>query len=56
MSDPLGPADESPLVQIGRCKHEQTEPHECPYAVEINDDHEPCTCCDSCAGECADDI
>lgn len=34
-----------------------TEPHTCPYAKEINDNHEEfCTCCDDCTHECADDI
>jgi hypothetical protein len=31
--------------------------HHCPYASEINDDHEEkCTCCDECTHECAMDI
>lgn len=33
------------------------EAHTCPYAEEINDDHETlCTCCSECQRECADDI
>lgn len=30
--------------------------HECPYASEINDSHEPCQCCPHCTHECAMDI
>jgi hypothetical protein len=35
-----------------------TEPHRCPYAAEINDNHDDefCTCCDDCTHECAMDI
>lgn len=34
-----------------------TEPHTCPYSVEINDDDKTlCTCCDDCCHECAMDI
>ena len=30
------------------------EPHSCPYAEEINDDHDPeyCNCCEECQQEC----
>jgi len=31
--------------------------HTCPFAEEINDDHESmCNCCNVCASGCADDI
>ncbi len=32
--------------------------HACPFAEEINDDHDPekCNCCDDCRHECAMDI
>jgi hypothetical protein len=31
--------------------------HECPYAVEIYDDHEEiCDCCDECTSQCAMNI
>ena len=31
--------------------------HLCPYAEDINDDHETlCRCCSNCTGDCADDI
>lgn len=39
------------------CTGKAAPPHTCPYAEEINDDHESlCECCDICAGECAADI
>ncbi len=28
----------------------------CPYAEEINSDHSPCNCCDTCRMRCAGDI
>lgn len=38
-------------------KNPATEPHKCPYRVEINDDEEfTCTCCEDCEYECAQDI
>ena len=43
----------------GHCKgkNDAEEPHTCPYAEDINDDHESlCTCCNDCAHECAMDI
>ena len=39
------------------CHEEALPPHVCPYAADINDDHETkCTCCEKCSQECADDI
>ncbi len=39
------------------CGNAPTDPHVCPFKAEINDDVETkCTCCDSCARECAEDI
>jgi hypothetical protein len=33
------------------------EPHTCPYAEDINDDHTSlCNCCVECECNCADDI
>ena len=38
-------------------KNPASEPHPCPYAEEIDDDHTTlCTCCDECTEECAMDI
>ena len=39
-------------------KNPAAEAHSCPYASEINDDHDPeyCTCCDTCEHKCAMDI
>ena len=37
-------------------KNEATEPHECPFAVEVNNDHELCDCCDACTQKCTDDV
>ena len=34
-------------------KNPATEPHTCPYAEDINDDHTTlCTCCEECEHEC----
>ena len=45
-------AKESPRRVHGEAK----EPHTCPYAAEICDDHDTlCSCCDECEGECAMD-
>lgn len=44
------------IDDLHHCGHELTEPHECPYASEIHGDDRLCTCCDSCAHECARDI
>jgi hypothetical protein len=31
-------------------------PHECPYDVEINENHESlCDCCEACEQDCCDD-
>jgi hypothetical protein len=43
-----------------KCKENDAtdEPHACPFASEINDDHSTdyCRCCGSCTDECADDV
>lgn len=52
-----GGKDMSEQEAIHGCGHEQTEPHTCPYAEDVNNDSETlCTCCDACAQECAYDI
>lgn len=33
-----------------------TEPHPCPYKVELEDDHTLCQCCYDCKHECAQDV
>ena len=39
------------------CKEQQYEPHPCPFAQEIGDDHENrCSCCQYCTYQCAMDI
>jgi len=39
------------------CETEEIEWHPCPYAEDINDDHETmCKCCDTCEHECLQDI
>lgn len=42
----------------GGCKNPGTEElHSCPYAEDIDDDHEKtCRCCADCTDECAQDI
>lgn len=44
--------------EAGENANEATpDKHTCPYAVEINDNHEAaCECCQRCEQECADDI
>lgn len=38
-------------------KNPAEEPHTCPYAEDVNDDHETlCDCCDECREQCANDI
>lgn len=38
-------------------KNDESDPHGCPYAEEINDDYEfKCTCCSDCMHECCMDI
>lgn len=33
------------------------EPHTCPFAEDVEDDHETlCQCCEECTHECAMDI
>lgn len=55
--------DEGPAIpKCPKCnkeyrEDETVEPHTCPYAEEINDDHDTmCWCCDDCTYECAMDI
>ncbi len=44
-------------MRCPRCKKEGKEDHDCPYAVEINNDTETmCNCCDTCERECWRDI
>jgi len=38
-------------------ENEKQEQHECPHAVELNNDEEfRCECCDKCAYECYRDV
>ena len=39
-----------------KCGNPAGEPEECPYALEIHDKKQICTCCESCRQNCADDI
>lgn len=46
-------------LNLCRCdKNPQAEPHQCPYACEINDDCDDgyCTCCEECEYECCMNI
>lgn len=54
---------EEPEVQTGEngtCYHcggePAAEPHECPYASEINGNDRKCNCREGCQQECAWDI
>lgn len=42
--------------ELEGCRHESTEPHECPYRSEIDGDFSLCTCCEDCEQNCMDDI
>jgi len=44
--------------RLCKCGHNRKEnEHTCPYAEEMNDDHESlCNCCRECTHECAMDI
>jgi dissimilatory sulfite reductase (desulfoviridin) alpha/beta subunit len=33
-----------------------TEPHPCPFKQELYNDDEPCTCCNACVSDCADEV
>ena len=50
--------DDDDVRPEGWTCHEDHEPHPCPYAEEINDDHdqEYCTCCPVCEQHCQDSI
>lgn len=53
------PHTKTPEPLLCRCGvNMATEPHSCPYVVEIDDNFEPeyCTCCDECTQECARDV
>jgi len=38
------------------CETETIKPHECPFKVEINGNHEKCRCCKECKDQCRDNI
>ncbi len=39
------------------CKHEEWEPHICPFNEDIYGDSETlCTCCPDCENQCLSDI
>lgn len=39
------------------CPEDEDEGHPCPYLVDVyGEDGRLCTCCESCAQECANDI
>ena len=46
----------SKVSEDNKCQNPATAPHMCPYQTEINNDHELCTCCESCSHECYMDI
>jgi hypothetical protein len=50
--------DVSSSGKCSRCKtNDAQKEHTCPYAEEINDDHETmCDCCSDCEHECCMDI
>lgn len=56
MDNKTGESTEKEMCRCG--VNEQSEPHGCPFAEEINGncDAEYCTCCDDCTHECAMDI
>lgn len=46
------------MEKLCKCgKNPASEPHPCPYQIDINDNYEStCTCCAECEQNCADDI
>lgn len=36
--------------------HKPENPHVCPYASELYDCYDICTCCRECTEECAEDV
>ena len=53
----MAPPETSVRLCLGCDAQPPAEPHECPYALEINSDSETlCDCCKDCEGTCADDI
>lgn len=38
------------------CESEEHDSHMCPYAMELYDSEEECTCCPYCEEQCAQDI
>jgi hypothetical protein len=45
---------------IRTCKNPPSEPHTCPYLMDVHQG-EPgcdrlCNCCEACTDECADDV
>ena len=58
-------AKEQPVVSVmesmAMCKcakNPSTEPHACPYAKDVNNNHDPefCTCCAECEHQCRMEI
>ena len=48
---------EEEAMKCGSCGGPGLEPHTCPFAEEIRDDHETkCNCCAACSHECAMDV
>ena len=44
-------------AEMPDCQHEAPPaPHPCPYMEEIHGDSRPCTCCEDCVYQCAQDI
>lgn len=40
-----------------RCEKKQgSQPHECPFNSEVNNNKELCNCCDTCMSECKFDL
>ncbi len=46
-----------PKIVCSRCDKEQgSQPHECPFQSEVNNNKELCNCCDACKAECEFDL
>ncbi len=40
-----------------QCPNPETEPHPCPFRVEVNGDYESlCTCCHDCECNCRENV
>lgn len=59
MSESVPHDAELDVMNDGMCKcgkNPSTEPHQCPFQIEIYERDDLCTCCSECTDDCAMDI